>query len=168
LYPVAIGDESDQFSVTLAGPVELELDDEAPVPVSDTVCVLLLALSVMVSVPLSELAVVGVKVTLMLQLLPAASELPQALLAAKLPVAATELIVKAALPELVSVTVWALLVVFTVWLAKLRLLAERLAAGEPDGGGGVWLVVVEPEPLPLALMASEGFDALLVTVTVPL
>jgi hypothetical protein len=67
-------------------------------------------LSVAERVPLVE----GVKVTLMVQLEPAATELPQVLVWAKLlafvPVTARLLILRAALPELVSVIGRAVLV----------------------------------------------------------
>lgn len=50
-----------------------------PVPVRGTVCGLLLALSVMVSVPATVPAAAGVKVTLIVQLPPLATEVPQLL-----------------------------------------------------------------------------------------
>jgi hypothetical protein len=51
----------------------------SPVPVRETVCGLLLALSVMVRVPGLEPVAVGVKVTLMVQLDAAATEVPHVL-----------------------------------------------------------------------------------------
>jgi hypothetical protein len=80
-----------------------------PVPMRLTVCGLPLALSVTeteaVRVPLAE----GVKVTLIVQLVPAATELPQVLVWAKslalAPVSAMLVILNAALPELVRVIV---------------------------------------------------------------
>ena len=88
--------------------------DEVPVPERPTVCGLPLALSAMLSVaaraPLAE----GVKVRLRVQLAPAATELPQVLVWAKLlalvPVTARLLMLRAALPELVSVIGRAVLV----------------------------------------------------------
>ena len=56
-----------------------------PAPVSETVCGLLLALSVIDSVPLRLPVALGVKVTLMVQLAPGASELGQVLVWAKSP-----------------------------------------------------------------------------------
>jgi hypothetical protein len=53
-----------------------------PLPVSDTVCGLLLALSVILRVPVRDPVVVGVKVTLMVQLVAAASDVPQLSLSA--------------------------------------------------------------------------------------
>jgi hypothetical protein len=82
-----------------------------PVPERVTVCGLPLALSATLSVaervPLAE----GVKVTLVVQLPPAATELPQVLVWAKLlalvPESAMLVMLKAALPPLVSVIVFA-------------------------------------------------------------
>jgi hypothetical protein len=73
----------------------------------------------------------GVKVTLITQLAPATSELPQvsatsAKSQALVPVIVRLLIVKVALPVLVSVTVWAVLVVAMAWLPKERLVGDRL------------------------------------------
>jgi len=87
--------------------------DAAPVPVRLTVCGLPVALSVTVIVPGRLPAAVGVKVTLMEQLAPAATEGPQVLVWAYGALAAMLVMVRAAVPELVSVTVCAALVVFT-------------------------------------------------------
>jgi hypothetical protein len=88
-----------------------------PVPERLTVWGLPLALSAMLSVaaraPLAE----GVKVTLIVQLAPAATELPQVLVWAKLlalvPESARLVILNAALPLLVSVIACAVLVELT-------------------------------------------------------
>jgi len=80
-----------------------------PVPERLTVCGLPLALSVMlteaVRLPLAE----GLNVTLIVQLLPAATELPQVLVWAKslalVPVSARLVMLKAALPVLPKVRV---------------------------------------------------------------
>ena len=86
-----------------------------PVPVRLTDCGLPLALSAMVIAPLRVPVAVGVKVTMIVQLPPAATELPQVLFWAKsppfVPVTAIELIVNCAPPMLVKVTAWGLLVV---------------------------------------------------------
>src|SRR5438105_3181398 len=83
-----------------------------PSPVSGIVCGLPPASSVTDSVPVRAPKAVGVKVTLIVQLAPAAKvaglvrqALAPVLVAAKSPEAAKELIVKAAVPVLVSVTV---------------------------------------------------------------
>ena len=54
----------------------LTVTGTTPFPVNETICGLLLALSLMVKVPVREPSVVGVNVTLTAQLAPAASELP--------------------------------------------------------------------------------------------
>lgn len=105
-----------------------------PLPDNATVCLPDLALSVMVNVaeraPLDE----GLKFTLMLQLLPGLSELPQvvpAVLAVKsevAPVIARPMERSGVVPVFLSVTVLVELV-FTVSVPKLRLVALRLACG---------------------------------------
>ena len=73
---------------------------DTPTPVSDSVCGLTGALSVMLTaavlVPVEE----GVKVTVMLQLLPAGTDVPQLLVWAKLPLALMPVTVSAAVPVL--------------------------------------------------------------------
>ena len=74
------------------------------------------------------------KVTLMVQLPPAATEVPQVLVWAKspalLPATATLVMLKAALPALLRVTASAALVVPTNWLPNVRLVGKRLT---PEG-----------------------------------
>ena len=88
-----------------------------PLPLKGTVCGLPAALSLMLSKAFRLPVAVGVKVTLMVQLPPAATEVPQLLLCAKspalLPVSEMPLIVNAALPVLLSVTACPALVVFS-------------------------------------------------------
>jgi hypothetical protein len=91
----------------------LALGDVVPVPVSDTTCGLLPALSTKVTVPTAPPAVVGLKVTLIVQSPPGAMGKLQVLASAKGAVAATELMVKLAVPVLFTVTVCAVLVVFS-------------------------------------------------------
>ena len=83
----------------------------------------------MVTAPLRVPVAVGVKVTLMVQLAPAATVAPQVFVWVKSPLAAMLLMLSVALPGLVSVTLWAGLVLPTNWLPKPRLVAERLTAG---------------------------------------
>jgi hypothetical protein len=89
---------------------------ETPVPLRLTVCGLPLASSLMLREALRLPVAVGVKVTLMVQLAPAATDVPQVLLWAKspalVPVIEMPLIVRAALPVLLRVTPCAALVVF--------------------------------------------------------
>jgi len=84
-----------------------------PVPVRLTVCGLLLASSFTVTVPLRVPVVVGLKLTLMVQLAPGARLFPQLLLSRKLVLAEIPLIFKVPLPVLVSVTGCGPLVEFT-------------------------------------------------------
>ena len=80
----------------------------APVPESETTCGLPEALSVIVTAPRRTSVVVGVKVTVRVQLAPAASvegDTGQSLDWAKSPLATMFEMVKAAPPLLVSVTV---------------------------------------------------------------
>ena len=81
-----------------------------PVPVRETVWGVPEALSEIVTAPVRAPAAVGVKVTLMAQLAPAASDAPQLLLWAKSPLAAMPVIVRAALPVLLRVKDCGLLV----------------------------------------------------------
>jgi hypothetical protein len=141
---------------------KLRAEDDAlsvpatPVPASVTCCVPPVALSVTFSVPVTAPLAVGQKTTLMLQLAPAATVLPQVLPAEKGLAVAIELMVRVALPVLVSVTVCAELLLFTHSLLKFRLVGDRLTVG----------VAVEA-PDPVTLIGSVGSDALLLTVTVP-
>jgi hypothetical protein len=84
-----------------------------PVPERATVCGLPVALSVTVVVPGWLPAAVGVKVTLMEQLAPAATEAGQVLVWEYGALTTMVVMFSAAVPELVSVTVCAALVVFT-------------------------------------------------------
>ena len=75
----------------------------------------------------------GVKVTLMVHLVPAAMELPQLLVSAKslalAPVNVRPDMVSGAAPPLVTETICALLVVPTVRLANVRLVEDKVMAG---------------------------------------
>ncbi len=83
-----------------------------PVPVSETVCGLPLALSVTETAPVREPATVGVKVTEIVQVPAAATDAPQVLVWLKSPLAAMLVMVSAADPLFVSVTACAVLAVF--------------------------------------------------------
>ena len=112
------------------------MTSELPVPVQLVVCGLPLPLSVMLSVAVRCPVAEGVNVTPIVQVLPAASELPQvsatwAKSLALVPVIARLVMLKAALPPLLRMIVWAVLVVATGWLPKERLLGERLATSAP-------------------------------------
>src|SRR5947199_59778 len=95
-------------------------------------------------------AATGVKVTLMVQLAPAARLAGQVLVWAKspalVPVTLTPLMFSAAVPLLVSVTVCAALVVFTVWSEKVSVVGLSVTAGRGSGAA--------PAPTgPLAVLA---------------
>lgn len=79
--------------------------DAVAVPVKVKDCVVGVALSVIVSVPLAAPALAGVNVTLRAQLLPAATEVPQVLVSPNPLLATTLVIVSARLPVFFSVTV---------------------------------------------------------------
>ena len=107
-----------------------------PVPVRLTDCWLPATL-LLLSVTFKEAArlpeAVGVNVTLIVQLLPAASELPHVVISAKspgfVPVTATPAMLISAFPVLLSVTVCAALVVPTFWPLKARLVVVTPAKG---------------------------------------
>jgi hypothetical protein len=100
-------------NVTVAGE-RFAMGAATPVPVSEIVCGLLPALSTKVTEPTALPAVVGVKVTLMVQIPPAATDEPQVLVWAKGPLAVIEPRFRVAVPLLVTVTVCTALVVFTI------------------------------------------------------
>jgi len=108
-----------------AGPV--------PVPVRLTVCGLPLALSVMLTEAVRVPGAEGVNLTLIVQLPPAATELPHVLVCAKslafVPVTARLVMLKLAFPVLLRVMGCTALVVPRVWLPKVRLVAVRLTTG---------------------------------------
>ena len=81
-----------------------------PVPVSATVCGLPEALSAMLNIPLLVPAAVGLKVTLILQLPPAGTALPHALVSAKSPLAVMDVMLSTALPEFLKETACGVLV----------------------------------------------------------
>jgi hypothetical protein len=100
-----------------------------PVPERATVRGLPVALSVIVTAPVRPPAAVGVNVTLMVQEAPAASEVPQAFVCAKSPVATMPEIASGAVPVLESVTVWAAEVVPTSCPVKVSDVGESAAVG---------------------------------------
>ena len=95
-----------------------------PIPETEIVCGLLPALSVIVTEPKRLPDAVGVNVTLMVQLVPAATLVGQLLSCAKSPVGDTLVMTKAALPVLVKVTDCAALVVPMDWPPKVNVLVE--------------------------------------------
>ena len=83
-----------------------------------------------------ERAIVGVNVTLIVQLPPLATVLPQLFVSAKLPVLAPvidmPLMVIVLTPLLARVTVWDSLGVFRGWELNCRLPGERVTGGIPS------------------------------------
>jgi hypothetical protein len=95
-----------------------------PVPLSAMVCGLLLALSVTVTVPLSAPVTAGLKVTEIVQLFPAETELRQVFVSANPALAPMLVINRVALPVLDKVTFLVELVDPTTTFPKLKLVAE--------------------------------------------
>jgi len=103
-----------------------------PVPESGTVCGLSGALSVIVIAPLRAPSWVGVNVTLITQLFPIATVLPQDFATmdwAKSPLVAMLLMFRTAVPELVSVTVFTGPVAPTTTLPHARAVGTSVTAG---------------------------------------
>lgn len=96
-----------------------------PVPVSATICGLVMSESVMVSVPVRTPVVVR-KLTLMRQLRPAFSVVPQLFESEKFVLQAMLLIEIGVVPTFDSVTVWFALRVPTSWLPNSSELVLRL------------------------------------------
>jgi hypothetical protein len=104
-----------------------------PVPVSDTVCGLPGALSLTETEALLDPVVVGRKVTLIVQVPPAAKLVPHVLVwekSAELdPVRVMPLIVMLELPVFLSVVARAVLAVFTACTPNAKEVGDRLAVG---------------------------------------
>src|SRR5215472_8964782 len=105
------------------------VDPPVPVPVRLMVTGLPTELSVMVTDPVRVPVVVGVNVTLMVQVACDHRLDGQLLVSAKSPLAAILLIVSGSLPVFVTVTVWGELVVPTCWLPKDRFVGDGMSAG---------------------------------------
>ena len=101
----------------------------APMPVRVTVCGLPWALSVMEMEPVAGPAVVGLKVTLIVQLALGFSVGPQVLVWVNGPVATMLVRFRLSTPLLLRVTDLELLVVETTWTGKVRLAGDTVAAG---------------------------------------
>ena len=133
----------------------------APLPLKATVVVFGLALCVKLSVPLAAPTALGAKLTLTLQLPPAATDPPEAQLTALTMKAgllvANEVNVNAAVPGFDSVTVCAALLLPTLVDAKVSVLGAALAAG-----------AVAAAPVPLRATEVVVGLALCVKVSVPL
>jgi hypothetical protein len=115
-------------NVTLDG-VRLTIGPRIAVPVRPTACGLPDASLVLATVPLLVPTAVGVKVTLIVQLAPARTFVPQVFAWAKSPLATMLVMARDRLPLFVRVTGCAGLVVPTRWVAKLKLEGERATTG---------------------------------------
>ena len=146
MYPTAPG-------VVLGS--QLRITSCVPVPERLTVCGLPPALSEVLREAVSFPAMEGVNVTAIVQLAPAASELPHVVFSAKspalVPVMVRLVMLKLALPGLLRVTDCAELVTSIGWVPKATLVGERLAAG--------------PVPVPLRLSDWGLLAALSVNTT---
>src|SRR6516225_1916386 len=104
-----------------------------PVPVKLTCCGLPGALSVIDNIAVRDPGCVGLKVMLIVQLAPGATELPHVLVWAKSPGSApvnpTLVILSVTVPGLFSVTDCAALLVPASWVANVRVLGDRAAIG---------------------------------------
>src|SRR5256884_258480 len=125
------------YSLSLHDALPIPTPGAVPFPLRENICGLPPASSASDSVPVRAPEAVGVKVTLMVQVPPAAKvaglvgqALAPVLVAAKSPEAANELIVKAAAPVFVSVTVIGALVVASSWLPKSRPVGANPTPGE--------------------------------------
>jgi uncharacterized protein YybS (DUF2232 family) len=132
-------------------------DATVPVPDRLTACGLPVALSAMLTEAVSALAREGLKVTLIVQVPPAATELPQVLVWAKslafVPAIPTLVMVNVALPPFVRVTLCAVLVVPSAWFPKDRLVEESVTdatAPVPER------LTVCGLPLALSVMLTEA------------
>src|SRR5207302_8417985 len=103
-----------------------------PVPVQTSFCGLVDASSLKVNVPLRMPITGGVKVTLTVQLVPAATVVPQVLaLMVKSPLLMILLIFSVPDPVFVSLTIFAVLVVPSTLLPNARFVTDRVTAGPP-------------------------------------
>lgn len=122
-----------------------------PVPVKGTCCGLFAALSVIVTSPVRVPVWVGVKVTLILQFLPAASVGPQGfelVVKAKSPLAAMLPMFRVAVPVLASVMALPALVMPTVVLGNVREAGVRVTTGPVPLAVTVRVTVVVAVKLP--------------------
>jgi hypothetical protein len=107
--------------------------DAVAVPVSEAVCGLPDALSLTETVACREPEAIGVNVTLIVQLVASASELPQLFVWEKspgfAPVMVILVMVKVALPVLLSVTSCGALLPPRTWLPNTRLVGDKVAVG---------------------------------------
>jgi hypothetical protein len=137
---------------------EEEVNEKScPEPLSSTVCGLPLALSAMVSVPLTDPLLAGSKKTPIAQLDPAARLPPQALSTPKsLELVVTLVMVRGALPGFVAVTVSGKPEVPTYWPGNVMLDGDNVRVGPVI----TWLSVAEEA----CVLASPEYEAVMANV----
>jgi hypothetical protein len=137
---------------------EEEVNEKScPKPLSGIVCGLPLALSAMVSVPLTDPLLAGSKNTPIAQLDPAARLPPQALSTPKsLEVVVMLAMVRGALPEFVAVTVIGKPEVPTYWPGNVMLAGDNVRVGPAT----TWLSVAEEA----CVLASPEYEAVIAKV----
>src|SRR5437764_1435404 len=143
-----------------------------PVPVKLTGAGAVLLLLVSDKEPVRLPTEIGAKTTLMVQLAPAPSDVPQLLVWLKSPATVSEVIVSAVFPLLVSVMVCAALEVPTSCEAKVRDEGENAAtAARPvplklTGAGGV-LLLLDNDNDPVRLPSADGLKTTLMVQLAP-
>ena len=121
-----------------------------PVPDNAKLCGLPAALSVTESVPVTGPVVPGTKVTRIMQFAPELRVEPQVLVSPKLALAAPMLtMLSVPVPELLSVMSCAGLLVPTASLPKFKLVADKVALGDPP---------VDPPPQPLIRNKAQSLS----------
>src|SRR5450631_3075304 len=104
---------------------------DEPVPLSDTLSGSSSSLLATVTVPVRTPVAVGAKLTLMVQLAPAASSLAHVLVSMKLPVVEMTILMRAPLPVLLNEMGRAVLVVPVGWLENVSDSGFTIAKGCP-------------------------------------
>src|SRR2546426_10251921 len=141
-------------------PGGVAIEKSVPIPVRAIAWGAPGALSAMVMAPFRVPVAVGVKVTLMVQLAPAATLVPflQVVPAAgaKSPLGSTLVMVSMTVPPFVSVTTWVGLVVLRGWLPKLEFAVEGLTAGPAGGPVPIKLITWGLPPGLSAMMIAPG------------
>jgi hypothetical protein len=132
-----VGEPREKHPGKLEVPVSAQpvvLVEAMPAPLRRAECGEPEALSVILTVPLRLPTTAGVKLTEIVQLLPAATVEPHVLVWAKSPDTSMRVTVSAAVPSFDSVSSWLTLAVPRDWLAKLSTAGLREACGVPGGG----------------------------------
>jgi hypothetical protein len=130
IVTVLVADPPDETDVGEGAGAEIANPGAAaPVPAKTIFCGLPEALSLIATLPARLPVVVGVNVTEIWQLPPAARDVLQVLVSPKSPDAAIPVMLSALVPLLVKVTIWGVLVVPTICEAKVNEFGLRSAIG---------------------------------------